>query len=564
MKSIKITIALSAIISLAACGGDTGNNSNERELSLIDNPTESNPATIVTTYPSLDDLPNCTVDREAVMYLVESNGETYICQSNRWESIGILAQNENDLPSCTDNREGRKSYISQTGQTLFCHDNKWQIKQPPDTNDSDDKNLLLSSSSIVKTILTSSSSNKAISSSSEPLEDELGECGISNHGEILRNLNDLIWYICNSTNWRKATDIEVDTYGWENGEEGELRNGKINTENYYVYEDGSWRTIKNDFEIILGACTANRQDDIGELEGIYYICKNTNWQQATWLDDTKGLTCLQNDIMLSGIIDTTNKYVCDDNVIRAATEKEIYLGKACTHHTENSEATKQISSYLDSIWICSNGLWNEFEIRPHYESLTDSRDGKKYKTTIIGSQIWMAENLNFSDSTLYPEIKGRSWCYENNADNCVKYGRLYSWSVALDSVGKFSSNSKGCGNGKKCSPQNPVRGICPEGWHIPDTTEWKILYETAGRNISKLKATSWDGGSDDFNFSILPAGVYNNGFSQIDTSAFFWTINDILASNAFAIDWHIRSNATGFDNYRYKYNGLSIRCIQDS
>ena len=56
--------------------------------------------------------------------------------------------------------------------------------------------------------------------------------------------------------------------------------------------------------------------------------------------------------------------------------------------------------------------------------LTDNRDGQTYKTVTIGTQTWMAENLNYADSVMTPSLNGRSWCYDNNADSCAKYGRL--------------------------------------------------------------------------------------------------------------------------------------------
>ncbi len=102
------------------------------------------------------------------------------------------------------------------------------------------------------------------------------------------------------------------------------------------------------------------------------------------------------------------------------------------------------------------------------ETFTDARDGKTYKTVKIGSQTWMAENLNCA----YSEGTARSYCYGNDPANCEKYDRLYTWSAAMDSAAVFGDGGKGCGYGVKCTPTYPVRGACPEGWHLPSNAEW--------------------------------------------------------------------------------------------
>ena len=104
--------------------------------------------------------------------------------------------------------------------------------------------------------------------------------------------------------------------------------------------------------------------------------------------------------------------------------------------------------------------------------MTDSRDGQSYRTVKIGHQIWMAENLNFDVPN--------SYCYKNSADSCAKYGRLYMWSAAMDSAGTFSPYGIGCGTGKSCTPQYPVQGVCPRGWHLPSKKEWKTLLNKIG------------------------------------------------------------------------------------
>jgi uncharacterized protein (TIGR02145 family) len=153
-----------------------------------------------------------------------------------------------------------------------------------------------------------------------------------------------------------------------------------------------------------------------------------------------------------------------------------------------------------------------------YGTLTDERDGQTYKTVKIGDQVWMAENLNYAYTGVPYNYSGytsdsTSWCYENDPANCAKYGRLYTWATAMDSVGEWSTNGEGCGYRTECSPTYPVRGVCPKGWHLPDTTEWQSLFSAVGGKTAAgkmLKSSSgWNSngdGLDAFGFSALSAG----------------------------------------------------------
>lgn len=198
--------------------------------------------------------------------------------------------------------------------------------------------------------------------------------------------------------------------------------------------------------------------------------------------------------------------------------------------------------------------------------LTDSRDGQTYKTVTIGTQTWMVQNLNYETAN--------SYCYEDNETNCTKYGRLYTWAAAMDSVGVWNKNAKGCGYSKTCSPTYPVRGVCPDGWHLPNKTEWEALLSVVGDPStagSKLKSTSgWysnGNGTDSFSFLALPAGhrTFSSGiYNGKDVYADFWSSTMQYGLNAYFMSLSYNSDRALLDADIYnKGYAFSVRCLKD-
>ncbi len=204
-----------------------------------------------------------------------------------------------------------------------------------------------------------------------------------------------------------------------------------------------------------------------------------------------------------------------------------------------------------------------------YGELKDERDEQVYKTVKIGSQTWMAENLNYN----YNEGSAKSYCYNNSSSNCNKYGRLYTWSAAMDSASVFSFTGQGCGYGTSCSVASStsttkVRGVCPDGWHLPNSKEWGNLWTAVGGTSvagDNLKSTSgWydelfgDGnGNDKYGFSVYPAGNAAKGnFYNIGNFAYFWS------TSADAYSFSTLSSSVVTKDISKDY-GLSIRCLKD-
>jgi len=216
-------------------------------------------------------------------------------------------------------------------------------------------------------------------------------------------------------------------------------------------------------------------------------------------------------------------------------------------------------------------LWKKSSVSVKYDNLTDSRDGKKYKTVKMpDGKTWMAENLKYKADS--------SCCYNNDFLYCYKYGRLYTWNAAMHA--------------------------CPAGWRLPSREEWDSLAKAVGGELQPC--TDWDGnvilncdfwayagkklktkigwdyyrnsaprnGTDDFGFSALPgglvdAGYYNDArFVNIYDYGVWWTATadtgaaglDLAYSvhMSYETDW-LRSHNSG-DNTSDRY---SVRCVKD-
>ena len=172
-------------------------------------------------------------------------------------------------------------------------------------------------------------------------------------------------------------------------------------------------------------------------------------------------------------------------------------------------------------------------------TITDPRDGRIYKTVTIGSQTWMAQNLNYET--------GNSYCYKDSASYCSKYGRLYTWEAATTA--------------------------CLDGWHLPTEEEFETLFTAVGgQSIAgqKLKfATGWTAYSgitneDAFAFSALPAGGRDDDGDYDDEGnyALFWSSIENGSNNAYYMSL-VYDYGGAFLTTSFKNNGFSVRCLKD-
>ncbi len=217
----------------------------------------------------------------------------------------------------------------------------------------------------------------------------------------------------------------------------------------------------------------------------------------------------------------------------------------------------------------------EAEDNCEYGELKDERDGKTYKTVKFGNQWWMAENLNYADSAKTPSLKGKSWCYGDEPDNCAKYGRLYTWAAAIDSVALAtdSENPQDCGymrSSKNILP-DVVHGICPDGWHLPDYRDFSnMLVHVGGYSIAGTLLKSQSGwneggnGTDAFGFNVLSAGIrFDDGsFDGLGDGTDFWSATESNLEQAFSLYASYENEYSGVMDYGKNY-AFSIRCVKD-
>lgn len=183
-----------------------------------------------------------------------------------------------------------------------------------------------------------------------------------------------------------------------------------------------------------------------------------------------------------------------------------------------------------------------YSVRCIMDYITDERDGQTYRTVKIGDQVWMAENMNADEDG--------SVCYRDSSKYCDVYGRLYSWDAAMK--------------------------VCPEGWRLPDTTDWSILFKSVGGKdnaATHLKATSsWDSngdgnGDDKFGFSAFAAGGSDTGsdlkYAGKGNSAAFWTSEVKNSYDAWGVGMYWADSYPTIDEGSLASNRRSVRCIKD-
>ena len=251
---------------------------------------------------------------------------------------------------------------------------------------------------------------------------------------------------------------------------------------------GMLDTIRAENSIYDGKILACKEYEAGS--GVYL------WNEATDVDiSTAGLEPVENGKLVKSVADSTKLYVFEGSAWREATDSESKVGMGCFSALKGtiveSDDVQYVCKKVDKSFIWKQASIRDlpkdsyFNEKVKYGSVKDKRDGRVYKTVEIAGKTWLAENLAY---------------VIDKCTDSLTVGCDYSWNIAMSFA-------------KEDSVIEDNHGICMDGWHIPDSTEWNTLVEAYDLE-DLLSETGWSSGKNGSGFSIVPIG-YSSGAGYV-------------------------------------------------
>jgi uncharacterized protein (TIGR02145 family) len=193
-------------------------------------------------------------------------------------------------------------------------------------------------------------------------------------------------------------------------------------------------------------------------------------------------------------------------------------------------------------------------------------DGNVYKTVIIGSQTWMAENLRTkrycNGDTILHAMNERQWSslgskngaysdFQNEPFTGSILGNLYNW---------YAVNSN--------------LGLAPKGWHVASKNDWQILIdylggeEIAGGKLKDTQTKYWKygniGATNETGFSAVQCGFIISRFEVSKYTTTWWTSTEDYTNGPWFVTIWSENEGIGILNGAQRYVGFPVRCIKDN
>ncbi len=192
---------------------------------------------------------------------------------------------------------------------------------------------------------------------------------------------------------------------------------------------------------------------------------------ATYLPETYSITVVAGtggNVSPSGLRTVAH----GSNLNISATPTSGYVFQNWTTSGLNITNSNSASTSITNVTFDGTATANFLKLWACGDPLVDDRPNlvqETYSTVAVGNQCWMGENLRagtFLYSPSYTQDPSNNtvekYCWNDEPAQCETDGGFYVWQelMANDSTPKS-------------------QGICPNGWHVPDTTEFRILINSA-------------------------------------------------------------------------------------
>lgn len=336
----------------------------------------------------------------------------------------------------------------------------------------------------------------------------------------------------------------------------------------YICDDWIWRLAEK--TEALGTCSDTTSDTLKTYNDTLFVC-NSFWQEAN-LSLVFGKCNFVNEGSFGLYLGS--EYVCNDSLWRHALDVEIQYGMC------NAQKSQRTETVNDTEYFCNGSFWHERNVVEKalgfctedgvtgiydgidfscyaaknlwYGTITDARDGNIYKVVPLNDKIWMAENLDYAEGVDCSD-------YKNIGCRIKPYGGFYSWAVAMALPDTFNSTDYEPSEGL-------YQGICPSGWHLPDTTDWLELEEYVklrGGIKSLFSSTGWKmKNPDSYGFGVVPV-KQDGGYLYTK----YWSVGQTDRSTygkSFAFEEQYAINHQYiYVSQDWKSHSNSVRCIKN-
>ncbi len=392
-------------------------------------------------------------------------------------------------------------------------------------------------------------------------------CNAENEGEVVSPADSDKEYICKNSSWNVVDSSRHCE---------DCKNEAISTSSFSSSNNDVILSVSDKSSSSITTTESKQSSSEQSIES----SNNNVGVSSSSVETTEDESSSSEETEESSSSEETSMFLCDDDVTyvldlancetessssdnaeeSSSSEDAVESSSSETTTQSSSEKVEESSSSEESVESSSSevNVVSSSSLNSIYDAinntLTDLRDGQVYKTVVIGTQIWMAQNLNFlPEDTVGTIWAGKSVCGGGEwrsleEGDCSVYGRLYESSFT--------------------NKENYKKEICPTGWSLPTQRQYESLISFLGDDAgNKLKIDNpiyWsiNESTNQSGFSAIPAGDWSNntGFNHYEQNG------DIAVASFAMVEYTKNALKIKDDKYLLITYGanqyIAVRCIK--